>query len=138
MIRVANLRVDPVAIELMPESIARENCVLPIRVEGGTLNVVLGRRTDVGELIDKLRFILDRPIVCAVADREHVERAIDEVYSMGGRRGREIAPSTSDFPAPVAGWSWSRRIGLTSGPARDADATSTSARMRERRSERRV
>src|SRR5262245_40812021 len=80
MFRIANLQIDPLAVEHMPESVAREECVLPISVEGNVLRVVFGRRLDYRQSIETLRFILDMRVECAVADRTRVENAIDEVY----------------------------------------------------------
>lgn len=81
MIQVANLKIDPVAPEYLPESLAREECVLPLGLDGDALRIVLGRREEYSESIEKLQFVLDRKIVCAVADRQRIERAIDEVYT---------------------------------------------------------
>ena len=94
MIRIANLEIDPLAVEALPEVLARNECALPLGLDGRTLRLVLGRRADYRESIDKLRFVLNRPVACAVADRGRVERAIDEVYTF---RITEIANCPLDF-----------------------------------------
>lgn len=81
MIQIANLKIDPKAPEYLPESLARESCVLPLGLDGNALRVVFDRRPDYRECVDKLQFVLDRPVVWAVADRARLERAIDEVYT---------------------------------------------------------
>jgi hypothetical protein len=80
-IRIANLLIDPSAPEYLPESLAREECVLPLGPSGDALRVVFGRRDDYKASIDKLQFVLNKTLVCAVADRRRIERAIDEVYT---------------------------------------------------------
>ena len=48
-------------IELMPESVARENAVLPLKQDGTQLIVLIANPGDV-DTIEKLRFILNRDI----------------------------------------------------------------------------
>ncbi len=81
MIRIANLEIDPTALDYCPESLAREECVLPIRLEGNAIRVAIGRRDDYQDLLKKLRFITERRIFWAVADRQALEWVIDEVYT---------------------------------------------------------
>jgi Type II secretion system (T2SS), protein E, N-terminal domain len=94
MIRIANLKIDPAAPEYLPESLAREECVLPLGLDGDALRVIFGRRVDYRESIDKIRFVLNRRLICAVADRERLERAIDEVYT---HLATEVANCPLDF-----------------------------------------
>jgi hypothetical protein len=81
LMQVANLKIDSAALEYLPESLAREVCVLPLGLDGDTLRVVFGRRDDYRDMIDKLEYVLRRRLVCAVADRRRLERAIDEFYT---------------------------------------------------------
>ncbi len=97
MIRIANLKIEPNAIDYLPEALARENCVLPIRVEDGRIHVVIGRRADNHETIEKLRFVLNREIIGAVADFDRLMKAIDEVYSL---QFTEIKNCPIDFRTP--------------------------------------
>src|SRR5262249_24170873 len=46
-------------IELVPESVARELCILPVAVKGGTITVALGNLTDL-DAVQKLEFILNK------------------------------------------------------------------------------
>ena len=94
MIRIANLKIDSDAWEFLPESMAREECVLPLGARGGKLRVVFGRRPEYSEGIEKLEFVLNRRLICAVADRDRVERAIDEVYRY---RATEIEDCPLEF-----------------------------------------
>jgi hypothetical protein len=81
MIQIANLKIEPNALEAVPGSLARELCVLPLVWEGDVLRVVFGRRDDYREAIDTLKFVLNRRLACFVADFARIERAIDEVYT---------------------------------------------------------
>ena len=66
-------------IELMPESVARENMVLPLEEMDGRLRVVMSEPTDV-EMMEKLRFILNRDVLPALAARSAIAQAINDVY----------------------------------------------------------
>ncbi|WP_158265051.1 general secretion pathway protein GspE [Blastopirellula marina] len=70
---------DPSVVELCPESVARENCVFPLREEESALHVVMSNPVDL-ETIDKLRFILNRQIVVSVATPATICAAIDANY----------------------------------------------------------
>jgi type IV pilus assembly protein PilB len=64
---------------LVPESVARENVVLPLSQDNGTLKVIVSDPMDLGTL-DKLRFILNRNIDIALAPRESIQAAINRHY----------------------------------------------------------
>ncbi len=66
-------------IELMPESVARENVVLPYKVDGGTLTVLISNPGDV-DTMEKLRFILNRDIRIALAPRPAILESINRLY----------------------------------------------------------
>ena len=66
-----NVAIRPAVIELISESIARENCVLPYEEDGDALVVVVRDPDDV-EIFEKLRFILQRPIEADVCSLEAI------------------------------------------------------------------
>ncbi len=66
-------------IELMPESVARENAVLPYREDGSQLIVLISSPKDV-DTIEKLRFILNRDIKIALAPRSTILESINRLY----------------------------------------------------------
>jgi type IV pilus assembly protein PilB len=76
-------RVPASVIELVPESVARENVILPLDAEDGSLRVVCHNPYDL-DMIDKLRFILNRKIELALAPKEHILEAINKAYGGGG------------------------------------------------------
>ena len=88
-INLQDVPIPPAVVELVPESVARENAVIPIeglgrRAEG------LHERPDDFETIEKLQFILNRKIDIALATKEHILEAINRNY---GQMGDESADS---------------------------------------------
>ncbi len=72
-------RVADEVIELVPESVARENMVLPYAEEDGALRILIADPFDL-ETIEKLRFILNRKIETALAPKESIQGAINQYY----------------------------------------------------------
>jgi type IV pilus assembly protein PilB len=78
-INLDEVKIPEDIIELVPETIARENATLPLSLEGDALKVLLTDPLDV-ETIEKLRFILNRQIQIALAPRENILEAINRYY----------------------------------------------------------
>ena len=72
--------IPPAVVELVPESVARENRILPYQVEGDTLKILMSDPNDI-ETLDKLRFILNRPIEPVLAAQELIQEAINRHYT---------------------------------------------------------
>ena len=72
--------IPPAIVELVPESVARENRILPYQVEGDTLKILMSDPNDI-ETLDKLRFILNRPIEPVLAAQELIQEAINRHYT---------------------------------------------------------
>ncbi len=66
-------------IELVPESVARENNVLPFSEVDGALRILIADPFDL-ETIEKLRFILNRKIETALAPKSAILGAINKYY----------------------------------------------------------
>jgi hypothetical protein len=73
------LTASPAIVELIPESVARENLVFPLRLEGPVLYVAA---VDPGDLMirDKLTFILNKDIRLVRHPRERIQEAINRHY----------------------------------------------------------
>jgi type IV pilus assembly protein PilB len=67
-------------IELVPESVARENNVLPLSEDEDSLKVIVCDPYDI-DTVEKLRFILNRKIDIALAPRERISEAINKYYT---------------------------------------------------------
>lgn len=66
-------------IEMIPESVARENTVLPISRENGALRVAVADPEGFG-LVDKLRFMLNQEVERVLSSRESIIQAINRHY----------------------------------------------------------
>ncbi len=73
--------IPPSVIELVPESVARENAILPMDERDGSLKVIISDPEDF-ETLDKLRFILNRRVEVALAPREVIVDAINRHYGL--------------------------------------------------------
>jgi type IV pilus assembly protein PilB len=66
-------------VELVPESVARENVVLPMSQDNGTLRIIMSDPTDF-DTVQKLQFILNKDIQPVLAPREQIVEAINRHY----------------------------------------------------------
>ncbi len=66
----------PAALDLIPEKIIKDEKVLPMKKDGNRLKVIISDPLDL-ELQDKLRFLLNLELDCALAPRSKIQRFID-------------------------------------------------------------
>ena len=66
-------------VELVPESVARENFVLPMAQENGALKIIMSDPSDF-DTVQKLQFILNKDIQPVLAPREQIVEAINRHY----------------------------------------------------------
>jgi hypothetical protein len=76
---LTGIDIPPAIVELIPESVARENVVLPLAQEGWTLKVVMIDPSDF-DTVQKLQFILNKDIQPVLASREQIVEAIQRHY----------------------------------------------------------
>jgi len=76
---LSQVQIPSHVIEMVPEGVARENIVLPLAEADGRLKVIVSDPMDL-ETLDKLRFILNRDVDCALAPRESIQEAINRYY----------------------------------------------------------
>ena len=76
---LSNVPIPPAVVELVPESVARENSVIPFSEEDGKLKVVVSDPLDF-ETFDKLQFILNRKVEIGLATKEAINEAINRNY----------------------------------------------------------
>ncbi|MEC7502236.1 MAG: ATPase, T2SS/T4P/T4SS family, partial [Planctomycetota bacterium] len=93
-INLDEITIPPAVIELVPESVARENAILPMAEEEDALRVIVSDPLDL-DAFDKLRFILNRKIEIAVAPRENILQAINNYY--GAIEGESADSMLQDF-----------------------------------------
>lgn len=78
-VNLEGMEIPPSVVELVPESVARENIVLPVAVEDDALVVCLSDPSKF-EVIDKLRFILNREIRVVMSSRAAIQDSINRHY----------------------------------------------------------
>jgi type IV pilus assembly protein PilB len=71
--------IPPSVIEMVPESVARENTVLPLGLSGESLVIAISDPLAL-DVMDKLRFILNREIDIKVSSKEQIQTAINRHY----------------------------------------------------------
>ncbi len=78
-IDLTDVTIPPAVVELVPESVARENVVLPLAQEGPVLKIILSDPSDVATM-EKLQFILNKQITPVLAPKEQIIEAINRHY----------------------------------------------------------
>ncbi len=78
-INLNEISIPESVIEFVPESVARENVILPMSEVDGALKVIVSDPEDF-DTIEKLRFILNREVKIALAPRESILEAINRYY----------------------------------------------------------
>jgi type IV pilus assembly protein PilB len=78
-VTLTDLTIPQSIIEMVPESVARENVVIPLSHENGVLKIVVHDPSDY-ETISKLQFILNKDIQPVLAAKEQIVEAINKHY----------------------------------------------------------
>jgi len=78
-VNLTDVTVPPSVVELVPESVARENVVLPMSQENGALKIAVSDPGDF-DTLQKLQFILNKDIQPMLATREQIIEAINRHY----------------------------------------------------------
>ena len=78
-VRLAGYTLAQALLELVPESVARENVVIPLALDGQVLRVAIADLHDY-DTVHKLTFILNKEIIPVKVDRDATAAAIDWCY----------------------------------------------------------
>ncbi|RUL82044.1 GspE/PulE family protein [Tautonia sociabilis] len=95
-IDLREIEIPPQVVELVPESLARENVVMPLAQEGGAIKVIMHDPMDF-ETLDKLRFVLNREIAIALAPREAIVEAINRYYGSATTESESVDSMLQEF-----------------------------------------
>ncbi|HTI51228.1 MAG TPA: ATPase, T2SS/T4P/T4SS family [Planctomycetaceae bacterium] len=77
---LATIQIPASVIQMVPESVARENLVIPLSLDdSGSLTVAIHDPTAF-DVLDKLRFIINKDIKPVVAPKEIIQQAINRHY----------------------------------------------------------
>jgi type IV pilus assembly protein PilB len=95
-IELREIEIPPSVIELVPESLARENIVMPLAQGNGTIKVIM--HDPLGfETIEKLRFVLNREIEVALAPKEAIVEAINKYYGASSGETESVDSMLQEF-----------------------------------------
>ena len=78
-IDLTDVTIPAAVVELVPESVARENVVLPLAQDNGALKIIMSDPSDF-DTVQKLQFILNKDIQPVLAPREQIIEAINRHY----------------------------------------------------------
>jgi type IV pilus assembly protein PilB len=95
-IELREIEIPTSVIELVPESLARENIVMPLSQTSGGIRVIMHDPMDF-EAIDKLRFVLNRDIEVALAPKEAIVEAINKYYGSSTGETESVDSMLQDF-----------------------------------------
>jgi type IV pilus assembly protein PilB len=95
-IELREIEIPPSVIELVPESLARENIVMPLAQGNGTIKVIMYDPLGF-ETIEKLRFVLNREIEVALAPKEAIVEAINKYYGAAGTETESVDSMLQEF-----------------------------------------
>jgi type IV pilus assembly protein PilB len=76
---LTEVTIPQAVVELVPESVARENVVLPMAQDNGILRIIMSDPSDF-DTLQKLQFILNKDIQPMLAPREQIIEAINRHY----------------------------------------------------------
>ncbi len=78
-IDLTDVTIPAAVVELVPESVSRENVILPYSQEGNVLKIIMSDPSDF-DIVQKLQFILNKDIQPVLAAREQIIEAINRHY----------------------------------------------------------
>lgn len=78
-IDLATTKIPDTVVELVPESVSRENVIIPYDETEGVLKILISDPSDV-DTVEKLRFILNRDVRIALAPRDQILESINRYY----------------------------------------------------------
>jgi type IV pilus assembly protein PilB len=95
-VELREIEIPPSVIELVPESLARENIVMPLSQESGSIRVIMHDPLDF-ETIDKLRFVLNREIEVSLAPKDSIVEAINKYYGSATKETESVDSMLQEF-----------------------------------------
>lgn len=81
-IDLKEILIDPKAVALVPETLARQHNLIPLRIDNGNLEVAMANPNDI-YIIDELSGEVNKTILPKLADDEQIQKAIEFVYGVG-------------------------------------------------------
>jgi type IV pilus assembly protein PilB len=95
-VELREVEIPTSVIQKVPESLARENIVMPMSEGNGSIKVIM--HDPMGfETIEKLRFVLNREIEVALAPRESIIEAINKYYGAAAGETESVDSMLTEF-----------------------------------------
>jgi type IV pilus assembly protein PilB len=88
-VQLDEIQIPETVVSLVPESLARENVVMPLSQENGMIKVIMHDPNDF-ETVDKLRFVLNREIEVALAPKQAIVEAINQYYGSSSKETESV------------------------------------------------
>ncbi len=101
LVTLSSARLDPNALKLIPEVLARKRRVLPLQLEGSHLIVAMADPLDVFAL-DDVGISARRPVKPVVAVESEVMAAIERAYGMGAAAQAVLGEASEEASVPQA------------------------------------
>ena len=110
---LTEVTIPAAVVELVPESVARENVVMPLSQENGAIKIIMSDPIDF-DTVQKLQFVLNKDIEPVLAPREQIVEAINRHYGQSEtesvdsmlrvhRHRHRLHRNRSDHRRPAAG-----------------------------------
>ena len=107
-VELREIEIPASVIELVPESLARENIVMPLSQESGSIRVIMHDPLDF-ETIDKLRFVLNREIEVSLAPKDSIVEAINKYYGSTTTETESVDSMLQEFTDTAIDFAGRRR-----------------------------
>ncbi|HEY2155321.1 MAG TPA: GspE/PulE family protein, partial [Isosphaeraceae bacterium] len=88
-VQLDEIQIPDTVVGLVPESLARENVVMPLSQENGMIKVIMHDPNDF-ETVDKLRFVLNRDIEVVLAPKQAIVEAINMYYGSSSKETESV------------------------------------------------
>ncbi len=106
-------------VELVPESVARENLVFPLALEGNTLKISMSDPTDF-DTLTKLQFILNKDVHPTLASKEQIIEAINRHY--GQTETESVDSMLAEFTDTAIDFTETEALGSAAGQEENSDS----------------
>jgi type IV pilus assembly protein PilB len=116
-IDLTEVTIPAAVVELVPESVARENVVLPMSQENGALKIIMSDPSDF-DTVQKLQFILNKDIQPVLAAREQIVEAINRHY--GQSETESVDSMLAEFTDTAIDFTETEATGASAGDENDA------------------
>ncbi len=100
-VNLVDVNIPAAVIELVPESVARENVILPLAQENGSLRIIMSDPNDF-DTMTKLQFILNKDIQPVLAARDQIIDAINRHY--GQTETESVDSMLQEFTDTAIDW----------------------------------